>query len=344
MKAGTCIVSSGLLALSLAAVSLGNAEAACPKLDCGSNSPVMKQFAFHELNETGGYNAEGLRIAGLWSNGTMYRADVVGAELVARNSSGAIVLQGLALEGAYFDLASDAVPAEHFRISIDHVSYGLKLWVDPTAERYYTYRLNWRDAQMVQTEAPAEPLCPMPPSTKYGAWGENYGNMLESVLFAGDRYDARAKTVVANGRGALNWFNVSCAGSTPYKLFMTRHTDITSDSTHQSELDERQAMLKMYVSDVCGTGDALTKQGTPLHWNNLPGWGYTSSADYSSEALWNQRGAMCLTQHRLDQLFASELAQCPLPRCADAYPGFDALAPSTWPQDAHVVSTLPYQP
>ena len=62
---------------------------------------------------------------------------------------------------------------------------------------------------------------------------------------------------------------------------------------------QRQAMLKMYTSDVCGTGEAFTVTGTPLTWGAVSGASGGSTSYVSNEAHWNEEGATCLDTHRL---------------------------------------------
>ena len=75
-----------------------------------------------------------------------------------------------------------------------------------------------------------------------------------------------------------------------------------STSTYVTTALQRQAMLRMYVSDVCGTGNAWTTAGTKLHfqqnqtatsqWTNLDG------LEYGFEAQWGPNGALCFDSHR----------------------------------------------
>lgn len=336
-------VLAGLIALCATTALVARADAKCSQLDCGTNSPVMKQFHFHELDLGQSYNAEGLKLGLLRKGLHVYLPDLVDSRLVGRNVfTHAIEIQGAQLAGSYLEVESNATPVDHFAIDIERVTDGLKLWVDPGEARYETYQLGWRGTGGEATHA--VPLCPNPPGGK--TTSEIYTRPRESILFMGDRYDAESKTLLGSTRVRSRFFNIACAGSAPFKLFMTRHTTATSDSTHQATVAERQAMLKLYVSDVCGNGDSFTEQGTPLHWDNLFGWGYLNAADYATEALWNENGAMCLTVHRLGVKHQAAIKAClpdPFPRCED-FPGFVAAQPTTWPAGALRISTLPYQP
>jgi hypothetical protein len=86
-------------------------------------------------------------------------------------------------------------------------------------------------------------------------------------------------------------------------------------------------MLKMYTSDVCNTGQAFTVQGTPIQW--FAGNGMSSPGVMpDEEGLWNEYGAVCLNNHRLDGTgddagLAIDAACGDIPSCAnfDVFPG-----------------------
>lgn len=65
----------------------------------------------------------------------------------------------------------------------------------------------------------------------------------EAILFTGDRYDARAKTVVAIGARTAGWINIACLGTPLADLYLARHTEVSQQAATTAA--ERQAMLKM---------------------------------------------------------------------------------------------------
>lgn len=331
---------SVLFAVVVAAVAAdaGRADAKCSVLECGTNSPTMETYRFHELNLAGLYNAEGLRVTGLVQGGVTYQPRIVGDELRGIGPGG-LVLAGTALAGAHLAIETDTDPVQHYSIFIEHVTDGIDYWVDPGEDGVFTYHLTYTGPVTTQRTA----LCPDPPDKKTaGLETETYVNPLEAILHGGDRYDADAKTVIATGSATRGWMNVACAGNALYKLHMIRHTEFSSDAAHVTTAGQRQAMLKMYVSDVCGNGDSFTLQGTPLHWDNLFGWGYTDGTEHSVEALWSEDGALCMDLHRLGDTYADDIAACAprLPTCGDAYPGWE----TSWPASAYVASFVPYAP
>jgi hypothetical protein len=187
----------------------------------------------------------------------------------------------------------------------------VEFWLGPK-ERIETYRLVY-----TAPDTPGEtPLCNDPPDDG-GSGTPPWQRPLEAILYTGDRYDALQKRVIVD-RESRGWFNIACAGSVLAKLHLTRHTTAGSNDDYATSQAQRQAMLKMYVSDVCGTGHAWTKKGTPLHWTNNRGWGDLDGNEFAHEALWDENGAVCLDVHRLGTLYDNPdgfRGECSIPAC-----------------------------
>lgn len=283
------------------AVINGNGDA-CPKLGCSSNSAYLGPTEFHELEETGTYaNAEGLYLKGLVKNGVTWRPDVTGTVLTGSRwvlIGGLLVhqtLSGSNLVNAELVVKNGAGTLE-YRIRITNASQNQQFWQAPITN-VNTYELKWR--QVVPTTTDFVPVCKNPPNAENEDGPTQ--NTIESILFTGDRYDTTALTVTASTPAeATTWFNVGCAGTVLAKLALNRHTDATKSTQVTTTRAQRQAMLKMYTSDVCGTGDALTVSGTPLRWWSATGLTNKVIPTTSKEALWNANGAICLDTHRLN--------------------------------------------
>jgi hypothetical protein len=283
------------------AVVAGDGEA-CPKLGCSSNSAYLGPTEFHELEETGFYpNAEGLYLKGLTKNGITWRPDVTGTVLTGHRwvwVGGLLVhqtLSGANLVNAELVVRNAAGTLE-YRIRIINASQNQQFWQAPMTY-VNTYELKWKQ---VVPAAPGDfvPVCQNPPNpeTEDGP----IQNTIESILFAGDRYDTDTLTVTASTPAeATTWFNIGCAGTVLAKLALNRHTDATKSAQVTTTRAQRQAMLKMYTSDVCGSGDALTVSGTPLRWWSATGLTSKVIPTTSREALWTDNGAICLDTHRL---------------------------------------------
>ncbi|MBK7072823.1 MAG: hypothetical protein IPH44_11015 [Myxococcales bacterium] len=318
------------LALAVVAARATDASAACSKIECGSNSPVIDLYEFHELNEIGLPNTAGLRVRYLVASGVTYRADVIGARLVGRDlASNAVVVEHGALTGAHLELISPS--GQLYKLSIDHVTLSTPFWVgaaaSPGAE---SYELNYTGGNITQKT----PVCSLPPR----------GTQLakESVLFSGERFVAETKRVKAAAADDGNWFNIGCYNHVLYKLFYTRNTVPSSALGYALSRAYHQAMLKMYVGDVCGNGNAFTTQGTPLFWNNPPyNWGSAVLGQDVLEGVWGPNGALCIDDYRKGATYYQGVvapacgSQLP-PTCASAYPSL-----SPFPSNAYLFTSIP---
>lgn len=292
----------------------------CGTWGCGSNSPEIETWDFHELNEFGLPNEEGVVVNGMVKDGVQYQVGVVGAKLYGYPlSAGVPVLEGIDLRGAYLSVTTE--DDSEWQIYINNVSNLVHYWIDPSTPNE-TYELYYTKPGVL-----SRPVCKDPPGRVDGE-GPIWWRQYEAILYTGDRYNSDDFTVTDTApRSTQGWFNVGCAGSALAKLHLNRHTTAGANSTHVADWADRQAMLKMYTADICGTGDASTKQGEPLHWGNAPGWNTLTGTETSYEALWNENGAICLEEHRLqaDALLwsaaeASIKAACTLPDGTVAVP------------------------
>ena len=251
--------------------------------------------AFHELNLNGLPNQVGLSIVGIERDHTAYILEVSGASITARPAdSGSPVRSGRDLVGLTLQL-EDAAGG---RSVIEFAGVGTTAyWAGPT-EAVPTYTLTYTST----THSDPQPLCTT--------------NRNEAILFAGDRYDAERKTVMATGAATAGWFNIACSGTALAKLHLTRHTE--ASEIVKTTAIERQAMLKMFTADVCGDGTSFTVHGQPLLWadaNHLTAFNQPAA---TLEAVWTERGAVCLDTPRRPDLAAAIAAHCgSLPRCTN---------------------------
>jgi hypothetical protein len=339
---------SGLLATlsigaAFVAVTTRPAHAKCSLIECGTNSPYLSQYSFHELNFDGLPNDEGLMVTGLESPlvwWTQLYPRVEADRLTAVDGHGTTWLHGDLLAGSYLTIIDSAAEPRKFELKIQTVYTGFDLWVDPNGEVLESYKLSWKEAGAPPQDL--RPLCTLPPPQMIGDGQEWYPDPDGTLLFTGDRYSAEKKMVYdTDPHATQGWVNVACPGGAKYKMFMTRHATFSSDATHESDAKQRTAMLKMYVSDVCGDGQSFTKQGTPLHWTNEKDWGFVTWNEYDTEAYWGAEGALCLNIHRLGGAFMNDIEDaCHLPTCESLFPA----APGHWPDNAYVVSRLPVKP
>ena len=304
---------------SLGTVKAGNGDP-CPATGCGTNSPHLGLAEFHELEETGAFaNAEGFRLVGLVQGANTYAPDVTGMVLVGRKP-GLPDLKDQALVGAELIISNDR-GGDGFRIKIVHVSHQQTFWQGPR-NTLETYELWWRTNNA--GAGTYERLCSNPPDRL-----DPDGTLwitAEAILFTGDRYDRSTLRVTATTPSeAGTWFNFGCSGNVMSKLVLNRHTDASQLAGAPTSRAQRQAMLKMYTSDVCDTGQAFTKQGTPLRWTSALGWQNAAPLYPNSEARWNENGVLCLDTHRLhgsaDDMTSQIFTACGrLPACTPSTP------------------------
>ena len=311
------------------------AKSPCPEWGCGANSPLMGPFDVPEASADHIPNPNGLTLVGLVAGTAMFDVDVIGDRLTGRRIiNGQLqVIQGFALRGAYllFTYPKTAtLAAGTARLWINKVSKSLLFWQAPTS-LVESYELLYDGAG--NTGDP-KPVCNSPlAGVGTGATdpeGQFWGTRFDSIIYEGDRYDGVSKKIIATGANIPgNWFNIACAGSAPAKLHLNRHTFISATSSIQPTVGERQAMLKMYSGDFCGSGNAYTKQGTPIHWSSAWGLASPPMSNLSYESMWTESGAVCLDVHRLasslDPVEASfgamVRAECNPPPCSRV-PGF----------------------
>ncbi|MBA3538727.1 MAG: hypothetical protein H0T79_03800 [Deltaproteobacteria bacterium] len=299
----------------------------CPTWGCGENSPVMGPYLFHELNLEGVPNAEQVQVLNFQKGLTFYLPRVAGAKLSAIDTITNTTIAGSALAGGWFNLQT---PQGIYKLHVVKVSPdAIPYWVGDTTELNESYELEYSPPGLEGKRA----LCGSPPSETDGNKGHPWVNPYESMLFTGDRYDATRKTVTASSYSTTTgWMNLACAGSAVAKLHLNRHTTAGSPGPGlvTTSWAQRQALLKMFVSDLCGTGMAFTLKGTPLHWENAAGWS-TLDGTEAHEAFWNSTGALCLDTHRLGQKYLADIgAMCDLPAC-----------PVNWPRGTYLTSAVP---
>ena len=267
----------------------------CDDWHCGSNSPVIATYHFHELNLNGLANAEGFSVIGMRKGSNSYTLSVERGRILGKTA--AVTLQGLDLKDAqiwvrrltrtyairitdvqtttmFATLAGQPKQIETYLLDVNELMHGL-----PTAD--------WRN------------LCSQVPSRDNP---DVLGmNVFHSVVFEGERINAARKTVGT----ALDpsWFNIGCAGHALAKLALGGHTE-AARLAHgfATTIPERQTYLKMVTGDYCGTGRSFTVAGQPLQWTDAHG--YTQyqlpGANLELEARWTPSGAQCLNTPRID--------------------------------------------
>lgn len=317
----------------------------CPEWGCGENTPVMSDYKFWELNVNQLPNNANIRVLNFQIGNQTYQPQIInGSQLVAVNSNGTV--SGLGLTNGFFNVWT---PSGAFKIIVAKVnpkaSSNVTFWLGPTTP-IETYELNYTGHNVTGGR-----LCSNPPRSRDSGEGGNRIVVapLEAILFTGDRYDADQKLVTAATYSSTSgWFNIACAGSVLAKLHLNRHTTAGSTLGWTTSASQRQTLLKMYVSDVCGTGTAWTKAGTPLHWQNAANWSQLNGLEFAFESQWGPNGALCMDTHRLGSLYtapgnpndlvASIFDECVPPPCNGS------VSAPTFSSTSTVVSAVPFDP
>ncbi len=310
---------------------------------CGSNSPVVDAYGFHELHREGEANLQKIRVAtqnGLGKivkNGQVYALKVIGSKIYGY-LGGRLALYGANLVGAEiplltatgsFSLRIDAARDIHYAVGSQTDVLGAYMisWyggaTPPDSKRSICAPPTILSAAAKATSESERSIIVRPPPGADELLGMRAG---ETLVFEGDRFDAQAMTTAELGNDL--WFNLGCAGHTLAKLHLTRNTIASGAAAYGITGKDRQATLKMMVADYCGDGTPFTVAGEPLRWRGGLVDFYTFPS--SLEARWTNEGAVCLNEPRLrhttstlaPQIFGADIDKaindhCSIPKCSD---------------------------
>jgi ADYC domain len=282
-------------------------EEECPNFACGQNGPSLSGREFHELSELHAPNLEGFTLGTLTKGGVAYELRVSGWEMRATSAWG--TLSGAALEGSFFTITNGR---RSFRVWIADYST-MQIYAGPLKGTLIPqYVLKWVETSPGAPVAHYVNLCSNPPT---GVYREDtlFQNAETTLVFEGNRYDAKRKRVLA---GDSTWFNFGCAGNALAKLLLTGHTSITGTASR----DQQQTVLKTIVADYCGDGQTFTVGGEPLYWKTSNGYMSFMHTPESLEGRWGPEGAICVDDYRL-LTTTNPLAQQYFPDAADGTPG-----------------------
>jgi ADYC domain len=274
----------------------------CPGSVCNSNSPVMGPYSYWEGNLAGLPNDQGVKFGDFVSSTDRHcTPKVVGDKFQAFCPASplfgpALTLMSAALQNGYLEAFTAEGTYKIKFVTVHSNTY--TFWQGPTTA-VETYELRYEKPTGGGFETL---LCNNPPAgnrTPAGN-GRMWTAPLEAVLFTGDRYDEKTRRVTdISATGTQNWFNIGCAGSGLMKLHLNRHSTAGSVPGYTTTQNARQAMFKMFSSDLFGDGTIFTHQGVLLDWENRPRWSMLTGHEFAFEARWDQNGAQCLDTHRL---------------------------------------------
>jgi ADYC domain-containing protein len=334
-------------------------DPSCPEWGCGMNSPTLADgVVFDELDSSMTQpDRHGIKILSARQGGHSVRLHIDRHFIIAFATDGSgMVYQGYSLIGTVVEL--DKKGTRYQLLIDDFQPQALTFWAGDTKEPVPFYRILVKLPTDGQFKTP---IC-MPDRPLETVWGPVAHH---AIAFTGDHYVPELKTVSDAARGTP-WFNLACAGTATAKMHLARHTNAgawTAATWHtgmdvldpgapfHTDVGQRQAMLKMYTADYCGTGTAFTADGQPLLYDDAKHWyvppagvprliensdGTLSPAGAAIEALWTPNGAACVSALRL---VSPSIVPClggsnPRPACTPAMVQQWIINPGS----AHVIS------
>lgn len=265
----------------------------CDLLNCPGNSNLLGVLAPYELDETGDmFSSRGLRISGIWRQGEPLAAfRVTGTSPRAMTATAPVkTYKGFGLVGLKLRLEHTGGQQYDLRI-VEYLSGKVPYYTGGAEiEGYYILY------QEVGSPTLQRELCPYASHFDAGVKGTY------AVFWKGDRYDPETGEIYKSDEAVGPWFNISCAGEATIKMLRTKTGGAVNPD---SPVEQRQATLNMFTASYCGPrgplltthGQPFTKLGQPIAWNDLSG--PNQIGDVSSyEAVWNEDGAVCLTDPR----------------------------------------------
>jgi ADYC domain len=276
-------------------------EATCPDWMCNA-ATVGDGLVFDEIayGSPTLMNFANLFISRAEMNGRPVRFGVRGNEVTLGNPQGpaggvataevdGLVLVATHLNGAEYELRFERTMRTKFWVGAGEVPYH-QIRVRKIRQGVENGLVVGRTPDASSTAS----LCAGTPDPKEG---QEVTEM--AVLFEGDRYDSRTKTVKEVPPGGP-WFNIACAGTAMLKMHLLRYT--RAAAIVPVDVLQRQAMLKALTADYCGTGIPYTVNGHPLLYTDALGLVPAIPLDVEAllrqgatvEAHWGPTGATCL--------------------------------------------------
>ncbi len=246
---------------------------------CGyKNSPVLGTFPVAEFT-VGQHGFSGLALIGIDDpvTGTRHDAKFDGSALIAVTPSGSLTGNQLIGWSLVFQEPGGAELDVEIYLHEKHPDWASGEMID-------TYGLS-HEYGPGGGDGPEVNLCP----------GMSVDET--SVVFlGGERYDGATKTVIPHQGEFVT------AACRDHALMKLKFTGYDPNDNYGSSPEERQAGLKMFTADYCGTGQSFTKIGTPLDWQDGLGNFPAPSGFSALEARWNEFGAQCINTPRYANL------------------------------------------
>lgn len=261
----------------------------CPVSECGSNGARLNRF-FHELDETGVPNLQGMRVIGFSVDGVEYGLEVVGTEIRGKSPAGTLL--GTAVEQGLIKVDDNSGAVWTIRIAAV-----LQTGLYPNdGTQIYAYEFQVTNP----SGADARNLCATPEAVS-GDFRDTLGlGRFNAVVFKGDRY-VEATLEIIPAKPDQTIFSIGCAGTLVSKMVLTHHTNVTSTATYPTAMRDRRALFNALSANVCGDGTSFTVNGRKVGWTNgtfLPNLGPANQLQLDGR--YDEHGATCMSRPRLE--------------------------------------------
>ncbi|MCY0986914.1 ADYC domain-containing protein [Nannocystis sp. ILAH1] len=274
----------------------------------GSNSAHANEYPIDKLSLSSAPNEARITVIGIEDPlGTLYWLTTAGDDLVAFDrltltdvaSAGELVGWTIKLYRA----GTPEEPAEEIDIEILGFDGNIASWADE-GPAISAYALAYHDSGNYNE---LYPVCPDPE--------EDGADVITSTIISGEIYLEHSKQIVDVAPG---WITIACLGNAVAKMKRMGYgpNQAFPGQGTPATVNQRQSTIRMITADYCGEGVSFTEDGIHLDWENLA---ETVSPDTAPlwlnvEALWDEDGAICLSNPRLATL-PEVAALCTLPTC-----------------------------
>lgn len=298
-------------------------EAACSnKFYCGPNTPKLGVLSFFELDMTGATAAPttGVVLAKFEDGaGVAMKLDVDGVRLRGIRPNGTIVQGGLPAPAGLRDAKLTIKRgAQTFIVKITSVSTNQHFYEGAGVAVPAAFPSYGMTVTEVGVASKPKNLCEVPHNDTTMFPVAPY----EVLVSRGNRYNPSTGEVYATGAGTGTWFNMACTGDAISKVEVIGYNQLVHAAGLPSTKEQRTAATHAIRAGYCGDGIAYTKTGTWIDIANAGGW-LTQAAVLDAtniEAIWNEHGAVCLTNKRLPlAVVGCQIDPCTAVQIADPF-------------------------
>jgi hypothetical protein len=283
---------SGCVAGDLEVGVVTSAFEACTTVNCPGNSDVLGGLGPYELS----MNMAEVSSRGFWFDKTAVTQQLGGGPFVPLTDfaivGGSMRAKRLGAPIKDWDMVGTRIPVNHVdgrRFVLRLVTYERGAYydetVDPIIDGYYI------KYQELNTDRQWKDLCP----------NKDYDDPrpdvvgTSAVFWQGDRFDPATGQIIASDDAVGDWFNISCSGDAALKMVRAKASGVTAADIPWVI---KQSTLNMFTAKYCpGDATRYTHVGVAIDWSDKTGSNQLSEPS-TDEAVWNEHGAICLTNRR----------------------------------------------